>query len=33
MDCVQTTLRAALVLQNFPSETVERHNKPEIEIQ
>ena len=33
LDCIQTTLRATLVLQNFPSESVERHNKPEIEIQ
>ena len=33
LDCIQTTLRSTLVLQNFPSESVERHNKPEIEIQ
>lgn len=33
LDCIQTTLRATLVLQNFPSESVERHNKPEVEIQ
>ena len=31
LDCIQTTLRATLVLQNFPSESVERHNKPEVE--
>ncbi|KNB43443.1 actin-like protein [Blastocystis sp. subtype 4] len=33
LDCIQTTLRSTLILQNFPSESVERHNKPEIEIQ
>ncbi|KAK8816332.1 Actin-related protein 2/3 complex, subunit 4 [Blastocystis sp. ATCC 50177/Nand II] len=31
LDCIETTLRATLVLQNFPSESVERHNKPEVE--
>ncbi|CBK20167.2 uncharacterized protein [Blastocystis hominis] len=31
LDCIRTTLRATLVLQNFPSEAVERHNKPEVE--
>ena len=28
---IRATLKAALCLQNFPSQVVERHNKPEIE--
>jgi actin related protein 2/3 complex subunit 4 len=32
LNCVRTTLDAALCLRNFPSQTVERHNKPEVEI-
>ena len=32
-DAIQRTLEAALCLRNFASEEVERHNKPEIEIQ
>ena len=31
LDCIRHTLDAALCLKNFPSQTVERHNKPEIE--
>jgi len=30
--CVRTTLNAGLCLRNFPSQTVERHNKPEVEV-
>jgi len=30
-DCIKTTLEAALCLENFPSQIVERHNKPEVE--
>jgi len=29
---VRTTLDAGLCIRNFPSQTVERHNKPEIEV-
>ena len=32
LDAVQRTLTAALCLRNFPSQAVERHNKPEVEI-
>lgn len=32
LDAVQHTLTAALCLKNFPSQTVERHNKPEAEV-
>lgn len=28
---MESTLRASLCLRNFPSQTVERHNKPEVE--
>ena len=31
-DTIRTTLTAALSLVNFPSQVVERHNKPEVEI-
>jgi len=31
LGCVRTTLTAALCLQNFGSQVVERHNKPEVE--
>jgi ARP2/3 complex 20 kDa subunit (ARPC4) len=30
--CIRATLEAALCLRNFPSQQIERHNKPEIEI-
>eukprot|EP00948_MAST-09A_sp_MAST-9A-sp1_P000070 g70.t1 len=33
LDCVRSSLLAALCLRNFPSEKVERHNKPEVEMQ
>ncbi|KAI0278476.1 hypothetical protein BGY98DRAFT_973730 [Russula aff. rugulosa BPL654] len=29
---VRSTLTAALTLENFPSQVVERHNKPEVEV-
>jgi len=32
LDCIQETLHAALCVSNFPSQIVERHNKPEIEV-
>jgi len=32
LNCIRSTLDAALCLRNFPSQIVERHNKPEIEI-
>jgi ARP2/3 complex 20 kDa subunit (ARPC4) len=32
LDAVQRTLNAALCLRNFPSQLVERHNKPEVEV-
>lgn len=32
LNCVRTTLNAALCLRNFPSQIVERHNKPEVEV-
>ena len=30
--CVKRTLQAAMCLENFSSQKVERHNKPEIEV-
>ncbi len=33
LEAVRETLNAALCIQNFPSQIVERHNKPEVEIQ
>ncbi|KAL9408787.1 hypothetical protein AB3S75_047218 [Citrus x aurantiifolia] len=30
--CIRNTLDAALCLQNFPCQEVERHNKPEVEL-
>mmetsp|Transcript_26019 Transcript_26019/g.78111 ORF Transcript_26019/g.78111 Transcript_26019/m.78111 type:complete len:171 (+) Transcript_26019:186-698(+) len=32
LNCVKSTLTAALCLRNFPSQIVERHNKPEVEV-
>ena len=32
LDCIKATLQAALCLENFASQIVERHNKPEIEV-
>lgn len=32
LDQLRSALRPALCLHNYPSETVERHNKPVIEI-
>lgn len=32
-DCIKRTLHGALCLASFPSPVVERHNKPEIEVQ
>ena len=31
LNCVRSTLNAAMCLSNFPSQNVERHNKPEVE--
>ncbi len=31
LDAVRSTLTAAMCLENFSSQVVERHNKPEIE--
>ncbi|KAG2381893.1 hypothetical protein C9374_005685 [Naegleria lovaniensis] len=31
-DCIRKTLEAALCLENFPSQMIERHNKPEVEV-
>ncbi|KAK0541212.1 Arp complex subunit [Tilletia horrida] len=31
LSCVRSTLTAALTLENFGSQVVERHNKPEVE--
>eukprot|EP01120_Amphizonella_sp_Union-15-10_P010588 TRINITY_DN426_c0_g1_i3.p1 TRINITY_DN426_c0_g1~~TRINITY_DN426_c0_g1_i3.p1 ORF type:complete len:177 (-),score=28.21 TRINITY_DN426_c0_g1_i3:181-711(-) len=31
LDCIRVTLTAAMCLQNFASQEVERHNKPEVE--
>nr|AGM32243.1 actin-related protein [Coptotermes formosanus] len=33
LNAIRRTLEAALCIRNFPSEDVERHNKPEIEVQ
>ena len=30
LQCIKVTLEAALCIRNFPSQQVERHNKPEI---
>jgi actin related protein 2/3 complex subunit 4 len=32
LDAVKTTITAAACIRNFPSQTVERHNKPEVEV-
>jgi actin related protein 2/3 complex, subunit 4 len=32
LDAVKATLVAAACLRNFPSQNVERHNKPEVEV-
>jgi len=32
LDCIKATLNAALCTENFASQIVERHNKPEIEV-
>jgi actin related protein 2/3 complex subunit 4 len=32
LNAIRTTLQAGTCLQNFPSQTVERHNKPEVEV-
>ena len=32
LDVIGRTLHAALCLRNFPSQLIERHNKPEIEV-
>lgn len=32
LDCIKATLTSALCLENFASQIVERHNKPEIEV-
>ena len=32
LDAIKETLNAALCLQNFASQIVERHNKPEVEV-
>eukprot|EP00897_Mesotaenium_endlicherianum_P008118 jgi/Mesen1/7334/ME000377S06552 len=32
LTCIRNTLNAALCLQNFPCQEVERHNKPEVEL-
>lgn len=32
LNSIQSTLKAALCLRNFPSQNVERHNKPEVEV-
>jgi len=31
LDCIRATLTAAMCLENFASQEVERHNKPEVE--
>mmetsp|Transcript_22210 Transcript_22210/g.62412 ORF Transcript_22210/g.62412 Transcript_22210/m.62412 type:complete len:169 (-) Transcript_22210:50-556(-) len=33
LDCIRATLTASVCLQNFPSQIIERHNKPEVEAQ
>ncbi|GMP77954.1 hypothetical protein CsSME_00034060 [Camellia sinensis var. sinensis] len=30
LTCIRNTLEAAMCLQNFPCQEVERHNKPEL---
>ena len=32
LNCIRQSLNAALCLRNFPSQVVERHNKPEVEV-
>ena len=32
MQCIEATLNAALCTRQFPSQLVERHNKPEVEL-
>ena len=32
LNCIRASLTAALCLRDFPSQTVERHNKPEVEV-
>ena len=32
-NCIKRTLHAAICVSNFPSQVVERHNKPEVEAQ
>ena len=32
LDTIKATLHAALCVENFASQIVERHNKPEIEV-
>ena len=32
LDAIKTTLHASLCIENFASQIVERHNKPEIEV-
>mmetsp|Transcript_18128 Transcript_18128/g.14669 ORF Transcript_18128/g.14669 Transcript_18128/m.14669 type:complete len:121 (-) Transcript_18128:131-493(-) len=32
LDCISHTLEASMCLRNFPSQVVERHNKPEVEM-
>ena len=32
LDCIKATLQAALCVENFASQIVERHNKPEVEV-
>ena len=32
LNCVKETLTAAMCVQNFDSQVVERHNKPEVEV-
>jgi hypothetical protein len=32
LDCIKATLQSALCIENFASQIVERHNKPEIEV-
>lgn len=32
LDAVHKTLQAAACIRNFPSQIVERHNKPEVEV-
>ncbi|KAM7465836.1 hypothetical protein LguiB_013398 [Lonicera macranthoides] len=32
LTCIRNTLEAAMCLQNFPCQEIERHNKPEVEL-